>query len=384
MILSRAQVTLSLLIPFVLGAPSTWAGRLSEGVGKYLRRQDGAAISKLREEISLGDESPFSRLALSDLYVIHGDLDAARKVLSGTLTDPRGQSATQPEIWLAWVEFLDKRYAKAERILKEIIRISASAETGLEALATLGWQQLLLGKDQAAAKTLGQLTDAGSPSDHWYLLEGEALMWSGQLGAATDRFRELTDRFPGSTLADDAERDMAWCEYLDGNVEGAVGRLEKVIAEYDRPPYRHRNVLRVRWPLVAKRGPVILRDKMRRAYKVRPRGQFPLAFLLTVTDRFAVPDARQLLAYIEKETRRELSPEVKLLAGVARVEDAASAEVSKGSGRTTGAQAKKSSGIMAGFLSLLVVLLLLVLLIMARAVRLGKSQGGRRSALDPQ
>jgi len=361
-----------LSIALVLGAPSTSAGQLSEGVVKYLRGQDRQAISNLREERSLGGESPLSHLALSDLYVIHGDLESARKVLSETLSDARGESATQLKIWLAWIEFLDKHYGKAARMLKGIIRSSASEETGLEARATLAWQQLLLGHNHAASKILGQLTEAGPPSDYWYLLEGQALMWSGQVGTAAQRFRELTARFPGSTLVDDAERDAAWCEYLEGDIERALAALEKIIAQYDRAPYRRRNVLRVRWPLVAKRGPAILRDKMWRAYKRRPRGQFPLAFLVSVTDRFAAPDARQLLAYIDKESGGQLSPKVELAAGVASGGDVRAEEATMKSRRTGAAEAKTGRNNMAGLVWLLVALLLVALLTIARRVRIRK------------
>jgi tetratricopeptide (TPR) repeat protein len=310
----------SLLVLLALPISVAHGSVATPGLVEYLQGHDRAAVATLTAEIARGDAPLKAYLALSDLSLRHADLASARRILEASSDANLDPEFASVPIWAAWVDFLDGRSAQAREALIPLTRERPGSALALEAAFSLGWQLLLAGDPASAASAFDQVVAQSNRrnglADHARLLEGQALMWSGQVVAARERLTALLARAPTSRVADDAARDLAWCAFLQGDREAAMVELDRVASEYLDQRFIGRGFVRTRWPRVAISGPTVLRKPLLRAFRTRPRGQLPLEFLVSVGDRFAARDARHLRAMIAR-SRDDARPAIVYLSGPA-------------------------------------------------------------------
>lgn len=299
-----SHAALAALIAFGLlagTAASAAAGR--PGLLRYLDRHDRSAARLLAADLETGDVSPDVALALGDLAFMRRDFATARRALDLAAAldpGPRGQAAA---VWLAWVDFEAGDRDAAETRLR---RLGTSAEDAIadEAAFTLGWQQLLADRPRAAAQTFATLQTKSDGRglafpDAARLLEGQSLLWAGDLDAAETAFQRVVADYPSSPVSDDARRDLAWCAHLRGDDARARTLLADVSRNYRDAHFTSEGLPVVAWTTVLAEGPRALAKPLSRAYRRRPRGEPPLPFLLRIGNRSAADDARLLMRELD-------------------------------------------------------------------------------------
>jgi tetratricopeptide (TPR) repeat protein len=287
----RASVALAFVAALALAGPAS--ASTIDGLRLYMQRHDDEGLAALARAQRAGGLEILGRLALADLYFMGGDRPQARRTLA-TLADD-GFAPAEATVWLAWIDFAGGRRAQAAR---RLLTLAGGDADRVHALWSLGWQQLLDGRPSEAAQTFESLRSGDVPAEvavQVPLLLGQSLLWAGRW----DEAAAALARVEAGSLRGDAERDVAWIHYRQGDVERGRVELETLAARGDPGPSR----LRVPWPSVLRHGPRRLARAWLDAYKKRPRGQDPSQFVLTLADRDAAADARAMLSAIEREER---------------------------------------------------------------------------------